>query len=181
MSLAKLVETAVDATHDSWCRYAMSRLRRREDAEDAVQDAVVRTLRANPQLNSYEQARRYIWTVLRRTSVRVVGISRSRTMPLEEEAAAAPDCSYSRSPLDIALAKEAAEEKARVLEFALSGLDELSEERRQAIELLVLQDPPLKLREVAEMQGVAISTVHNRVQRGARELGLSVGRTRKKR
>lgn len=54
-------------------------------------------------------------------------------------------------------------------------MDGLRPEQRQAVELLVLREPPLKLREVADLQDTAISTVHSRLQSALGQLGDAVG------
>lgn len=179
MSLARQIETAVQASSASWWRYAVSRLRRREDADDVVQDALFRTLRAKPHLKSGEDASRYVWTVIRITSVTAIGRSRNvRAAPLVEETLRQSEQAFLRSPLDILLATEAEEERARILESVLSELTKLPNETRQAIELHILREPPLLLREIAAIQGVAISTVHYRVDTGLETVAMAISRRR---
>ena len=154
----------------------MSRLRRREDADDVVQDAVLRTLLAKPRLKSGEDASRYVWAVIRITSVTAIGRSRNvRSEPIVEETLPPPDHPFSRSPLDILLATEATEVRAQILKAALSELKKLPRELRQAIELRVLREPPLRLREIGAIQGVATTTIHDRIERGIEQVALAIG------
>ena len=50
----------------------------------------------------------------------------------------------------------------------------LPEEIRQAVECHVLREPPMRLREIAAIQGVVISTVHDRINRGLRQLAIAI-------
>jgi DNA-directed RNA polymerase specialized sigma24 family protein len=63
------------------------------------------------------------------------------------------------------------EEAARRLGQALRDhLGELLPHHREAIEMLVMRDPPLKFREAAAAQGVSITTVRYRLERGLKLL-----------
>ena len=159
----------------SWWRYAISGVRRPEDADDAVQDAVLRTLRAQPELESDEEVSRYVWAVVRTTSVPLIGKSRdAQPESFDEEEHSRPDRESSCSPLEILLGTEEAEKRARILAAALSELTRLPKNLRQAIELHVLREPPLLLREIAEIQSVAVSTVHHRIDRGVERLAVAI-------
>ena len=46
----------------------------------------------------------------------------------------------------------------------LEELQTLPKQQREAVELLVLRQPPLKLREASEITGAPISTLHSRLQ-----------------
>ena len=47
--------------------------------------------------------------------------------------------------------------------------------QRNAVEQLILRNPPLKLREAAEREGVAISTMSYRVKMGLKRLANALG------
>jgi DNA-directed RNA polymerase specialized sigma24 family protein len=83
-----------------------------------------------------------------------------------------------KSPFEIVLAAEQRRKEERLLALAQQGMEELPAPVREALELVVLRDPPMKMRQVAEIQGVSITTVHKRVRRayGAlRELTEALG------
>ncbi len=172
----KLIEKAVDSGFSVWWRYALFRTRKQEDADEVVQDALYRTLRARPNLKSEEEASRYIWTVIRTTSVRTIGAARSgvRTKEITDEAFATSEQTFGRSPLEALIKAEREDGLAQTLEVVMEEFKRLPEELKQAVELHVLREPPLRLREIAKVQGVAISTVHDRVSRGLRQLALAI-------
>lgn len=91
------------------------------------------------------------------------------------------DRRISRSPLGILLDVEADEERARTLEVALAELEKLPKEKRQAIELLVVREPPLGLREAAPIQGAPISTVHCRAESALERVAEAMARLRNRR
>ena len=62
------------------------------------------------------------------------------------------------------LRAEAAVLERRRLTRMLEELQTLPKQQREAVELLVLRQPPLKLREASEITGAPISTLHSRLQ-----------------
>jgi DNA-directed RNA polymerase specialized sigma24 family protein len=78
-------------------------------------------------------------------------------------------------PLRLFLETENEGRRAALVQKALNAMRELRPEYREVVEMLVLREPPLKLREVAELQGAPISTVHSRLQAALRELARSLG------
>jgi len=151
--------------HLAWLRYARRLVTNEADAEDVVQDAARDSLRANPEVESAQHANAYMFAVIRSKSHRH---SRQRGVDSSDSAhwrrsqtheASAP------SSADIAIQAEDEEEDQRLLELAKQGISTLPDEPREALELLFFHQPQMTLREVAEMKGVSISTVHRRVAR----------------
>ena len=154
-----------------WKRFARRFTKNGADAEDAVQDAVTRTLRADPTLANEAETNRYVLSAVRTSALRV--LEQRRRYPIIEipEAACPQDNSTALSLME---AEELRQEIKTLKKKALDCLERLNPEQRQAIELLVLREPPLKLREVSEVQGVAISTVHSRLREGIRKIGSEI-------
>lgn len=69
------------------------------------------------------------------------------------------------------LNEEMSRHRRHLVELALELVGDLAPVHREVLELLVLRDPPLKLREVAVIQGAPISTVHSRLQAALRQVG----------
>lgn len=174
--LGDLVEKAYENRFSVWWRYALTKTRKIEDADEAVQDALFRTLRAAPEVESEEEANRYIWSVIRRTSVKTVGAesNRVRGRVIVEDKLRAPDQSMGWSPLDALIEAERRDFEKVTFERVMQEFIKLPEEVREAVEWHVLREPPMRLREIAKLQGVAISTVHNRVNRGLRQLARAI-------
>ena len=74
---------------------------------------------------------------------------------------------------------EEARQQRTSLGVVLKGeLVRLPKEHRDAVEMIVMRTPPMKLREVAALQGVATSTVHYRLRRGLDALAQALERAR---
>ena len=172
MKFATMMEAVVDRHFVEWWRYAMFRAGRHQDADDVVQDAIWRTLRARPGLESEQAASRYVWTVIRNTSVhRVRRLTTGvRTARLAVVRSGETLSQLERSPLEILLDIEDSEERRRTIEAIMAELMQLPQELREAVELYLLREPSLLLREVAEIQDVAISTVHSRIDKAIKIL-----------
>ncbi len=69
------------------------------------------------------------------------------------------------------LGEERTRNRRHLVELALRLVGDLEPVHREVLELLVLGDPPLKLREVAAIQGAPISTVHSRLQAALLQVG----------
>lgn len=159
-----------------WRGYALSLTGNETDAEEIIQEALARTLRARPSLVDEGDAHRYMITAVRSAAARLFE-RRRRTM--ERDPADLPEpATVVSDPLRLALAGEHVEQRRCLAQSAIVALRSLRPEYREVIELLVLREPPLKLREVAQRQGAPISTVHSRLQAALRQLGRAVADAR---
>lgn len=175
----------VDVIADTWPRlerwwygYAMRLTRSVADAEDIVHDALIRTIEADPDLPNERAAKAYVMQAVKTSALKLYR-KRQRARPdhqagrsIWQEEIEPEDAP---TPLDILLDEERVEERRELLERVLEELDKLPEEQREAVEMLVLQEEPLKLREVAEIQDAPISTVHSRLQAALRKLAQALG------
>jgi RNA polymerase sigma factor (sigma-70 family) len=137
---------------------------------------VQKTLEANPDLQEEAQLSSYVRTTIRRSALRKVGRRNhqahlSLVPPLSETARRVWEC-----PFLTILAKESAGEVAELTRLAFDHLADLPDEKRETIELAILREPPMKLREIAEIQGVSISTVHERIRTGLRYLAVAIAK-----
>jgi RNA polymerase sigma-70 factor, ECF subfamily len=137
----RMVEVAIPALR----RYARALTRDTDTADDIVQDTLVRALRSEHLFHGGD-VRAWLYTILTNLNRnRLRSISRRPTLtPIKDSdaALAGPDT----GSRDIARA-----------------LDDLAEEQRSALLLVVLEG--LTYREVAEVQGVPIGTVMSRLAR----------------
>lgn len=173
LALTDVVEKAWRRRFANWKSYAIKLTGNPKDAEEVVQDAVVRTLRAGPDLSTELDAHRYILTAVKTSALQLLR-GRNRRFPLDELHPIRRSTVES-SPLRMVLQRESSRHHRELYEAVIERLDILRPEQRQAVELLVLREPPLKLREVAEIQDAAISTVHSRLQSALEQLGDAVG------
>jgi len=163
-SLSDILERTWRERSPFWKAYALRLTRNPADADDVVLEATTRTLQTQPDLDSELRVHAYVTAAIRHIAFNVVR-QRRREIAFDDGRKEVRR-TYASSALQLALSGEAREHR-KSLGVALKGeLVRLPEEHREAIELMVLRTPPLKLRQVAELQGVTTSTVHYRLNRG---------------
>lgn len=138
------------------------------DAEEIIQEALAKTLRARPRLETERDAHHYILAAVRSTAMHL--FAGRRRIQLVEDERQLDRVDGGANPLRVYLDTEAEGARRALLDRVLEAMRELRPECREAVELLVLREPPLKLREVAEIQGAPLSTVHSRLQAALRDL-----------
>ncbi len=155
-----------------WRAYALSLTGSQTDAEEVVQDAITRTMNAAPHLATEQDAYHYVISAIRSSAYQMFA-RRGRRRSLSEEAAGEQIAS---DALHRALQVEAIDQRSEMTSAALEGLRELAPLHREVIQLLVLREPPLKLREVAAIQNAAVSTVYSRLQSALRSLARDLAK-----
>ncbi len=166
MDLKELLEKASATRWPQWRRYALSLTRNQADADDVVQDAIAKTLLAEPDLDSEERVHHYVQRAIRNTAFSLID-GRRRYVELPDPERALPG---GASALEVMLDSEDELAKRRLARALKSKLPELRDDDRQVIEGLVMRTPRLKLREMAEIQGVATPTVHYRLKTALKRL-----------
>ena len=161
---ADLIAAAVERNRDIWVRMALRITADMQDAEDAVQEAISKVLTGPGKLVDVESAGRYLTRSISHSAidrVRARGRLTSFAEPDEPGPRLAPVEADQEARL---LSAEAAKYQRRQLDRMLDELSALPAHQREAVELLVLRQPPMKLREAAEATGAPISTLHSRLQ-----------------
>ena len=141
------------------------------DAEEVVQEAVARTMQAGPPLATEGDAFRYVLAAVRSAALRLFR-SRGRLLPLVD--GDLDELDVASGPLRTLLDQEREEHQLALQQKAMNAVQELDAVKREVVELMILREPPMKLRQVAELQGASISTVHSRLTSALRELGRSL-------
>ena len=137
-------------------RYARSLLRNVSDADDLVQDCLVRALDRMDTLRTEADLRPWLFTIMHNIFV-------NRWHRMTNSARLFSD----RGEADVA---EAPSQEVRVqFEEVLRGLDTLPDEQRETLLLVAVEG--FQYDEVAKMLGVPIGTVMSRLSRGRDRLG----------
>lgn len=173
-SLSDLFERTWRERSTFWKAYALRLTGNPADAEDVVLEATARTLQTQPGLDSEGRLHAYVTTAIRHIAFETVRTRRREVGFDENNGNGGVERQYASSALQIALSSEARAERKSLARALKRELVHLPRENREAIEWMVLRTPPLKMREVAERQGVATSTVHYRLNRGLEELAALV-------
>jgi len=164
-SLRSLLRDAWGNRFSDWRRFALFLTRNDADAEDLVDEAVVRTLRADPSLKSEGEVHAYMVTAIRNTWFRWRRV-RTRRQAILMELRNRPE-EYASSALHELIE---ADRQGHLEKVVSSALEKMKPEIRSAIGFYLLEDPGLTLREIAEEQEVSITTAHRRVHSGLRAL-----------
>ncbi len=164
--LRELLEEAATRRLSQWKGYALSITRNEADAEEVVQEAIAKTLRADPDVDTEERVHKYMQRAIRNTAFTLID-KRKRFVQLDAPEDMLPPSS---SALEIMLDDADELAKKRLARALASKLPELDEHHRQVVENLVMRSPRMKLREMAEVQGVTTSTVHYRLQTALKKL-----------
>lgn len=138
----------------------------RHDAEDAVQEAISKVLTGPGTLADEDSAGRYLTRSVSHCAIDRVR-ARSRLTSFSEP----DDSGPGRRLAPVAPDQEARmidDETARLrrhqMDNMVEALKRLPRHQREVIELLVLRQPPMKLREASELTKTPISTLHSRLK-----------------
>lgn len=164
LSRADLVGAAVERNRDIWVRMAMRITADVQDAEDAVQEAIAKVLAGAGTLIDVDSAGRYLSRSVSTCAIDRVR-ARSRLTTLSDADELGPRLSAVPPDQEARLlTAEAARFQRRQLDRMVVELGRLTAHQREAIELLVLRQPPMKLREASETTGIPMSTLHSRLK-----------------
>lgn len=162
---AAAFEAEVLASVDSLYRTALRLTRAPADAEDLVQDTLLKAFRASDRFEPGTNSRAWLFTILHNTA-RNRARDRARqqvTVDSEavERAGDVPSSGTAETPESILLRDTLAPELQ-------AAIDELSEAFRQAVWLRDVEG--FSYAEIAEMLNVPVGTVMSRISRGRRML-----------
>jgi RNA polymerase sigma-70 factor, ECF subfamily len=170
LGLAAGDERAFAALYDRFAarlyRVALRILGSREDAEDAVQEVFLATVRSHEKLAEVRDLTAYLFTSVRRAAGRAA-VRRARVIPIlplgADEAVA---------PLD----QTASDGPGPDWQGLQQAIGSLPDEQREVVALKV--DGELTFAQIAQIVGVSLSTVASRYQYALRKLRLSLASVR---
>ena len=168
-SLLELLSVTWRRRHQDWLRFAVRLTGDINDAEDAVQDGILRTLSANnTELADERSVHRFVCTAIRTAIIDRSRRRRSRSRLLRE--LAKDTQGHASAALESVVADEIeldAKQRLKAIEKALATLEP---ENKEAIQLYYLTEPGMRFRGIAEAQEVSVSTAHERVKRALKQL-----------
>jgi RNA polymerase sigma-70 factor (ECF subfamily) len=148
MTLMGEIEASIPALR----RYAWSLLRDTDDADDLVQDCLVRALDRVAADSAIAAVRPWLFTIMHNLFVSRWRTARRRRVTMPGDAV---------DNVEVPVAPEQDDALAR--RDLLAGLDRLTEDQRQV--LLLVSVEGLEYREVASILGVPVGTVMSRLSR----------------
>ena len=147
-----------------WQAYAHRLAGCPDSGRDTVQEAIARTMRAKPTLDTPADAHRYIMCAIRTTAFSGWRLA-AKTAGLGDH-----EPSSATTPLDRLLGDEGEVESKRLVGELLETLRRLPDPVRRAVELRFLHNPPMTFREIAEVEGCPLTTIQGRVETALRTL-----------
>lgn len=156
----------IEATIPALRRYAWSLLRNGADADDLVQDCLVRALDRLTTTQAIAAVKPWLFTIMHN-----LFISRWRTARRRREVVSSEAVEAAEIPVG------PGQDSALVMRDLLAGLDHLSEDQRQVLLLVTVEG--LEYREVAAILDVPMGTVMSRLSRARDNLRMHMdGRQR---
>jgi RNA polymerase sigma-70 factor, ECF subfamily len=162
MALMGEIEASIPALR----RYAWSLLRDTDDADDLVQDCLVRALDRVAADPAIAAVRPWLFTIMHNLFVSRWRTSRRRRVTMPGDAV---------ENVEIPVAPEQDDALAR--RDLLAGLDRLTEDQRQV--LLLVSVEGLEYREVASILGIPVGTVMSRLSRARDNLHAHMDGTKR--
>ncbi|HEX3991703.1 MAG TPA: sigma-70 family RNA polymerase sigma factor [Acetobacteraceae bacterium] len=162
MTLMGEIEASIPALR----RYAWSLLRDTDDADDLVQDCLVRALDRVAADSAIAAVRPWLFTIMHNLFVSRWRTMRKRRLTMPDDAA---------DNVEVSVGPEQDDALAR--RDLLVGLDRLTEDQRQV--LLLVSVEGLEYREVASILGVPVGTVMSRLSRARDNLHAHMDGTKR--
>lgn len=142
-----------------WHLLALKLTQNGADADDAVSEAMRRTIERNPSLSSERHARNYVRQVIRNVVANTYKRRRTQKALLENIGRSQPG--DTPTVLDAFIA---ADESARIGAIVNETLAEMDDTLREAFDLYYAPEEEMTFRDVAEAQDVSVRTAYKRVQ-----------------
>jgi RNA polymerase sigma factor (sigma-70 family) len=166
-------EDAITRYSPTLFRVALRRLRNIEDAEDAVQDALLSAYKHIGQFEGRSQLSTWLTTIVSNVALmKLRRHSRYETFSLDREHEN-DGTAYASELKDASPNPEAMCAQSEMNEKLRRALDRLSPKQRSAIQLCELEG--FTMREAAHALGISTNTLKSRVSRARAALGLLVG------
>jgi RNA polymerase sigma factor (sigma-70 family) len=170
LNLPSVVETLMFRNKDKWLRFVQRMVQNRADAEDVLQEAVLRLLSCDRRFCSSEQARMYLGRIICNTAIEIYHLrkrNRRRHCPLHEQLLAT---SNHTRPDEFVEKSEESKANARMLYLLNEGLARLPVKQYEALRLTVMDPEIVSIREAGAEHDIPYSTLRHRSVQGLRRL-----------
>lgn len=167
--LPLVLEKIVRLHGDKWLALAKRMVQNREDAEDVLQESVVKMLMRGRCFRSSDEARMYFGRVLCNTAIQSYHRRRRQRLQycsLYEQAVPASAVS---EPLVSALGRDECQ-KTRILNLLQLGLERLPAKQREALHMTFMNARSVSLREAGVAHDIPYSTLRHRRTQGLRRM-----------
>ncbi|MBZ5499574.1 MAG: RNA polymerase sigma factor [Acidobacteriia bacterium] len=170
MDLSAIVESLMLHHRGRWLRFVQRMVENRADAEDVLQEAVLKMLVRDRHFYSPDQARMYLGRIICNTAIELYHTrkrNRRQYRPLHEHLLPAPNCG---EPLCLLADQEELQSNARVLTLLHEGLARLPVKQYEALRLTVMDPAIESIRDAGVEHDIPYSTLRHRRLQGLRRL-----------
>jgi len=170
LDLPSIVETLMFRHRDKWLRFVRKMVQNEADAEDVLQDAVLRMLARDRKFQSSEQARMYLGRIISNTAIELYHSrrrNRRQHRPLYEQLLEATNHG---EPERLLGEWEESHATARILGLLNEGLARLPVKQYEALRLTVMDPGIVSIRDAGIEHNIPYSTLRHRSVQGIRRL-----------
>lgn len=170
LSLPSVVETLMLCHRERWLRFVLRIVQNQADAEDVLQEAVLRMLVRERQFRTPEQARMYLGRIICNTAIELYHMrkrNRQRHLTLHEQLLGA---SGHGEPERLLREREESAANARMLTLLNEGLARLPLKQYEAVRLTVMDPDIVSIRDAGVENDIPYSTLRHRSVQGLRRL-----------
>ena len=168
--LSFMVEALLLRHRDRWLRFVQRMVQNHADAEDVLQDAVLRMLARDREFASTEQARMYLGRIICNTAIELYHRrrrNRRRYCPLHEQVLASSDYGEPERRLG---EREESRANLRMLHLLSEGLARLPAKQYEALRLTFTDHGIVSIRDAGVENSIPYSTLRHRSVQGLRRL-----------
>jgi RNA polymerase sigma factor (sigma-70 family) len=166
---ARIIERLVLVHGEKWLRFIQKMVQNREDAEDVLQESVLKMLVRDRCFQSQDQARMYLSRVICNTAIETYHLRRRHRVqyfPLQEQSLS---CSNSLDATSI-FPEHDEVYRARVLSILHAGLAQLPVKQYEALRLTIMDPAIESIRDAGSENDIPYSTLRHRKLQGLRRL-----------
>ena len=169
-NLPSLVEVLLVRHREKWLRFVLKMLQNHADAEDVLQEAVLRMLTRERHFDTPEQARKYLGRVICNTAIELYHLrrrQRRRFCQLHDHLLPA---SAREEPEQFWQVSDDAESDSGMLLLLQEGLRRLPVKQYEALQLTVMGSKIVSMRYAGVEHNIPYSTLRHRSVKGLRRL-----------
>jgi RNA polymerase sigma factor (sigma-70 family) len=170
LDLPAIIEQLMVHHKDKWLRFVQRMVQDQADAEDVLQESVLKMLLRARQFHSPDQARMYLGRIIFNTAIELYHLrcrNRHQHRPLQEHLVAA---SHQVEPALVVAEAEDLHTNAQVLNLLNEGLARLPVKQYEALRLTVMDPGIVSIRDAGVEHDIPYSTLRHRKLQGLRRL-----------
>ncbi len=168
--LSRIVESLMLRYGHKWLSFVQRMVQNQADAEDVLQEAMLKMLARGRQFQSQDQARMYLGRIISNTAIELYHLrrrDRRQQCPLQEHFFRLP---AQAEPAQSMSEADELQARARMLSLLNEGLARLPIKQYEALRLTVMDPQIISIRDAGVEHDIPYSTLRHRKLQGLRRL-----------